>query len=98
MYVCKESACNSGDPDQSLGREDLLKKGMATHSSIFAWRIPWTKEPGRIQSVGCKESDMTEQPTLNTYKCKLTQSYLQLVCQSHVTKIFNFKRDIYTLS
>ena len=37
---------------QSLGQEDPLEKGMATHSSILAWRIPWTEEPGRLQSVG----------------------------------------------
>ena len=36
---------------QSLGREDLLEKGMATHSSILAWEIPWTGEPGRLQSM-----------------------------------------------
>ena len=35
---------------QSLGREDLLEKGMAIHSSILAWRIPWTEEPGRLYS------------------------------------------------
>ena len=37
---------------RSLGREDLLEKGMATHSSILAWRIPWTEDPGRLQSTG----------------------------------------------
>ena len=37
---------------QSLGREDLLEKEMATHFSILAWKIPWTEEPGRLQSVG----------------------------------------------
>ena len=37
---------------QSLGREDPLEKGMATHSSILAWRIPWTEEPGGLQSMG----------------------------------------------
>ena len=36
---------------QSLGREDSLEKGMATHSSTLAWRIPWTEEPGRLQSM-----------------------------------------------
>ena len=36
----------------SLGREDPLEEGMATHSSILAWRIPWTEEPGRLQSIG----------------------------------------------
>ena len=37
---------------QSLGREDPLEKEMATHFSILAWRIPWTKEPDRLQSMG----------------------------------------------
>ena len=37
---------------QSLGREDPLEKGIPTHSSILAWRIPWTKGPGRLQSMG----------------------------------------------
>ena len=45
---------------RSLGQEDPLEKGMATHSSILAWRIPWTEEPGGLQSVGSKESDTTE--------------------------------------
>ena len=36
----------------SLGWEDPLEEGMATHSSILAWRIPWTEEPGRLQSMG----------------------------------------------
>ena len=37
---------------QSLGQEDSLEEGMATHSSILAWRIPWTEEPGGLQSMG----------------------------------------------
>ena len=48
---------------QSLGLEDPLEKGMATQSSIFAWRIPWRKEPGRLDPCGHKESDTTDQPT-----------------------------------
>ena len=44
---------------QSLGQEDPLEKGMATHSSIFAWRIPWAEEPGGLQSMGPQESDTT---------------------------------------
>ena len=44
---------------RSLGWEDLLEKGMATHFSILAWRIPWTEEPGGLQSMGSQESDMT---------------------------------------
>ena len=37
---------------RSLGREDPLEEGMATHSSLLAWRIPWTQEPGGVQSMG----------------------------------------------
>ena len=37
---------------RALGMEDPLEKGTATHSSILAWRIPWTKEPGKLQSMG----------------------------------------------
>jgi len=39
---------------QSLGQEDALEEGMATHSSILAWRIPWTEEPGGLQSTGLR--------------------------------------------
>ena len=41
---------------QPLGREDPLEKGMATHSSILAWEIPWTEESGRLQSMGLQKS------------------------------------------
>ena len=50
---------------RSLGREDPLEEGMAAHSSIPAWRIPWTEEPdGLLQSMG-SQSDITEQLTLS---------------------------------
>ena len=45
---------------RSLGEEDPLEKEMATHSSILAWRIPWTEELSGLQSMGRKESDTTE--------------------------------------
>ena len=48
----KESAYSVGDPVQSLGQEDPLEKEMATHSSILAWKIPWTEEPGGLQFMG----------------------------------------------
>ena len=51
----KESACNIGDLGLIPGLEDALEKGMATLSSILAWRIPWTEEP----HMGHKESDRT---------------------------------------
>ena len=55
---------------QFPGWEDPLKKEMAIHSSILAWRIPWTEDPGRLQSVGSQESHMTEQLTLSLPKYK----------------------------
>ena len=62
----KESACSAGDLGQSLGQEDPLEKEMATHSSILAWRIPRTEEPGKLFSPWShKESDMTEQLTVH---------------------------------
>ena len=42
-----------------LGWEDPLEKEMATHSSVLAWRIPWTEEPGSLQFMGSQESDTT---------------------------------------
>ena len=53
--VGNESACNAGD----LGWEDPLEKEMATHSSILTWRIPWTEEPGGLQSMGSQGLDAT---------------------------------------
>ena len=41
---------------QSLGQEDTLEKGMATHSSILAWGLPWMEEPGRLQSMGSQRA------------------------------------------
>ena len=53
----KESACNSVQETQetqvlSMGQEDPLEEGMATHSSVPAWKTPWTEEPGGLQSTG----------------------------------------------
>ena len=48
----KESACNARDLGSILGWEEPMEKGMATYSSILAWRIPWIEEPGRLQSMG----------------------------------------------
>ena len=51
---------------QSLGQEDPLEKGMATHASILAWNIPRTKEPGGLQSIGSQKSDTTEATSHST--------------------------------
>ena len=60
----------------SLGWEDPLEEGMATHSSILAWRIPWTEEPGGLQSMGLQRvrydySDLVRLHTSVTYSIKL---------------------------
>ena len=65
--VVKRPPANAGDTGSIPGSEGSLEKEMATHSSILAWRIPWTEEPGGLQSMGSqKESDMTQQLN-NTY-------------------------------
>ena len=66
---CKESACNAGDLGSIPGSGRCPEKGMATHCSILAWRIPWTGEPSGLYSPwGCKEPDMTEQLTQKQVK------------------------------
>ena len=70
--VGKESACSAGDTGdagQSLGWEDPLEEGIATHCSILAWRIPWTEEPASYSSWGREELDTTE-VTEHTYYSK----------------------------
>ena len=55
VLVVKNPPANAGevrDASSIPGQEDSLEKGMATHSSILAWRIPWTEEPGGLQSLG----------------------------------------------
>ena len=61
--LVKNPSANAGDARdmlvQSLGWEDPLEEEMATPSGILAWKIPWTEEPGRLQSLGSQESDTT---------------------------------------
>ena len=52
VLVVKNLPANTGDSGFILGQEDPLEKQMATHSSILAWEIPWTEEPGGLQSTG----------------------------------------------
>ena len=59
-----------------LGREDPLEKEMATHFSTLAWKIPWSEEPGGLQSMGSQESDMTEQlSTVHTHRHRHTHTH-----------------------
>ena len=52
----KESTCQAGDPGSIPGLGRSMEKEMATHSSVLAWKIPWTEEPGRLQSMGATKS------------------------------------------
>ena len=54
-------------PVRSLGQEDLLEVEMTTHSSIFAWRIAWTKEPGELQSMGSQRVRHDLSVCMHTY-------------------------------
>ena len=57
--MVKNLPANAGDSGLIPGSGRSFEKEMATHSSILAWEIPWTEEPGGLLSMGCKESDMT---------------------------------------
>ena len=63
----KAPACNARDSGSSLHQEDPLEKGMAIHSSILSWRIPWTEEPGGLQFIGLQRVHTTK-ATQDTYK------------------------------
>ena len=63
---------------RSLGQKDPLEKKMATHSSVLAWKIPWTEEPGGLQSMGLKMFDRTEQLILYTFTVMLGEDGPQI--------------------
>ena len=69
---------------QSLGQKDPLDKEMATHSSILVWKIPWTEEPGGLQSrCGHKESDMTE----HACACMCARTHTHTHTHTHTTLV-----------
>jgi len=76
----KEFACSTEDARDTgsiTGREDPLEEEMATHSSILAWRIPWTGEPGKLQSMGSKEQDKTERLNMHTQEIEIRSYSLE---------------------
>ena len=67
--------CSAEDAGRSLGHEDLLEEGMATHSSILAGKIPWTEEPGGLYSIG-SQSDTTDQLSMRAQAIGGPQAHL----------------------
>ena len=84
--VVKNSPANSGDIRdvvRSLGHEDSPEKEMATHSSIHAWRIPWTKKPDGLLSRGRKELDTAKQLSMHAYPYLFSSADLTALKISH---------------
>ena len=77
---CKASACNVGHPGSVPGLEDSLEKDMATHSNILAWRIPWMKEPGGLQSVGLQRFGHDWATSLHSLECNSQWYLTAFVC------------------
>ena len=76
--VSKESACSSGDLGSILGWEDPLEKEMVNHSSILAWKMPWTEEPGGLQSME-SQSGTTDWLTLSLFRNRLLRDKRKLI-------------------
>ena len=73
---------------RSLGWEDSLEKGMATHSTILAWRIPWTEEPGGLQSVGSQRVGHDWATSLMSFSCN---TYIMEMMASSKSLLLDFK-------
>ena len=78
----KGSTCSAGDPASILGSGNALEEGMATHSSILAWRIPWTEGPGEVQSIGSQ-----------SYYCIIAAMTL-IICKSVLHNCHIFSHNI----
>ena len=77
---------------QSLARDNPLEKEVAPHSSIFAWEIPWTEEPGRLYPWGCKELDMTKRLSTHTlWNMTFHVSFRSSDCTKIISLIFSFR-------
>ena len=78
---------------RSLGWEDPLEKRMASHSSILAWRIPWTEELGRLQSMGCKVLDTTEGFSLHFDTLAGRICYYYLIAEDPELEVIQLRHD-----
>ena len=88
----KESACSAGDVDSVSGSGRSLEKEMATHSSILAWEMPWTEEPGGLQSMGLQRV-RHDLPAEHTYIHK-GRIVLKLVGEAIIVGIAGIQADL----
>ena len=84
-------------PVPSLGGEDPLEEIMATHSSILAWRIPWTEEPGRLQPMWLQESNTTEHTHIHTHACTCTHTRAHTQSWTCFFFFFNWSKLLYSV-
>ena len=77
----------------SLGREDSLKKGMATHSSILAWRIPWTEEAGRLESMGLQRIRHYWVTHIFTFSVSLKEAEIRTQIHTEASHMKTLKED-----
>ena len=86
-FSVKESTCQCRRQGvRSLGWEDPLQYKMATHSSILTWKIPWTEEPGELQSIGSqrvRHARVTEGPQAHTHRHTQTHTHTHTHTQTH---------------
>ena len=82
---------------QSLGHEDSLKEGMATHSSILAWGIPWTEEPGRLQSIGLQKVGNDRSNLAHMHACIVGSTVVPCFIALHFIAVFTICRFVATL-
>ena len=83
----KASACNSGDLGLIPGWDDPLEEEMAIHSSILAWPIPWTEDPGRLQPMGLQI--VGHDPAISERAVQIRRQYDYYMYTNHYTRIQN---------
>ena len=96
--MIKNLPANAGDTC-SVPREDPLEKGVATNSSVLTWRIPWTEEPGRLQSIGVtkswtclKQLSMHTRPEMEDERGIMSSIYFYLKMRKHLRSFYSSNR------
>ena len=89
---------NTGDEDLIPGSEDPLREEMATYSSILAWKIPWTENPGGLQSMGHKESDTTEQISVSACVCVRARTHTHTHSPSSIVGLWVYDNSLSLIS